>query len=156
MFCANCGAAEQSSESYCKQCGQWLTPTGVERVASPEEKMRTLSSFSGINAIMALVAAILLYAFHLGRDGVHWSVYLAAALCSVIAIHQTISFFFNWQLRQRLTKHRTGDASEVQAQGATPLPDAAAPNALPPARPAPLFGVTEDTTARLREPVPRK
>ena len=126
---------------------------GVKRVASPEEKMQTMGAFSGLNAIMALTAAVVLYAFHLGHEGVHWSVYMAAALCCAIAVHQTISFAFNRQLQRRLAARRAHDATRETAP--LKLPDAAPQNTLPPAAPSPFFSVTEATTNKLREPVPR-
>ena len=27
MFCSKCGAADQSADSYCKRCGEWLPDT---------------------------------------------------------------------------------------------------------------------------------
>jgi len=62
--------------------------------------------FSGVNALFALIAAISLYATYLGRPEAKWSVYVAAAFCMVIAVHQTISFFFNLDLRRKFKLDR--------------------------------------------------
>jgi hypothetical protein len=68
--------------------------------------MKAMLVFSGVNALFALIAAISLYATYLGRPEAKWSVYVAAAFCLVIAVHQTISFFFNLDLRRKFKLDR--------------------------------------------------
>ncbi len=153
MFCHNCGNPDQKSDAYCTRCGLWLHKTGksLNRTTSPEEKLRAMRSFSGINALMAALAATLLYVAHLGKGG-HWSVYVAASFCSVIAVHQAISFFFNLQIQRRLKQNREGKNL------AAPLYEPPVPQALPEARPLPFVqprSVTENTT-ELLEAVPRR
>lgn len=153
MFCPHCGASDQRAEAYCTRCGEWLLPVdGTQRrTSSPQEKMRVMVVFSGINAVMALCSAICLYAAHLGRPDVHWSVYMAAALCLVIGVHQTISFIFNWQIQSRIKQSR--EEPRETAQLASP----ATPPALPAARTLPFtspYSVTENTTDLL-DRVPR-
>jgi hypothetical protein len=154
MYCVNCGNPNQRPEAYCTRCGKWLTNSTDKdkRAPSPEERRQTLLAFSGINSVMALIAAILLYANHLGKSDAHWSVYVAAALCCAISIHQAISFCYNWHLQARLK----------QARQDTPVPGQIAaspgPPALPPAQPLPFAtpaqSVTENTT-ELLTPVDR-
>jgi hypothetical protein len=109
MFCSSCGAADQKPNAYCRRCGQWLIdPDSPRRHSShtPAERMKAMLVFSGVNALFALIAAISLYATYLGRPEARWSVYVAAAFCLVIAVHQTISFFFNLDLRRKFKLDR--------------------------------------------------
>src|SRR5215467_14793045 len=126
MFCPSCGAADQNPDAYCRRCGQWLIdPDSPRRHAShtPAERMKVLAVFSGVNALLALVAAISLYATYLGKPDAKWSVYTAASFCLVIAVHQTISFFFNMQLRRKFKGNRApGRAMESRADYTAALP----------------------------------
>lgn len=153
MFCQHCGNANQQPDSYCVRCGEWLAKmsTSPTRKSSPEEIMSSLRAFSGINALMALCAAFIIYFFHAG-NGAHWSIYVAGAFCCVIAVHQLLSFYWNHELQKRLKKRR-----EI-APAETPLYAPPAPQALPEAHPLPFVqprSVTEHTTDLL-EAIPRR
>lgn len=97
MFCPQCGASDQQSKSYCRRCGEWL----AEASTRPEQRMKVMMVFNGLNSVMALLSAIILYATYLGTPDAKWSIYVAAACCSVIAVHQAISFGFALDLRLR-------------------------------------------------------
>jgi hypothetical protein len=97
MFCPQCGAPDQNSKSYCRRCGEWL----AESSTKPEQRMKVMMVFNGLNSVMALLAAIVLYSTYLGTPEAKWSIYVAGALCSVIAVHQIISFGFALDLRLR-------------------------------------------------------
>jgi small-conductance mechanosensitive channel len=154
MFCSACGNADQRLGAFCTRCGARQSETGADdkRETTPNERLRITSTFSLANALMAAFAALLLYYFHWGETA-HWSIYVAAALCTVIAGHQAVSFYNNWQLRRRLAQaqERTHETGPLNA-----APDA---HALPPADTSrlvkPPASVTEHTT-QLLEPVPRK
>src|SRR5262249_36521276 len=107
MYCPSCGAADQKPDAYCRQCGLWLAdPTSSRRHKShtPSERMKVMAVFSGVNALFALISAIALYATYGGRPEAKWSVYVAANLCMVIAVHQTINFFFALGFRRKFKR----------------------------------------------------
>lgn len=104
MFCSNCGAAEQSAKTYCRQCGTWIG-TGP-----PEERLGVMILFNLLSAVFAAAAAVVLYLTNLGNPS-HWSVYVAATLCMNIAVYQILSFFFALNLRKRL---RQGKSSNLE------------------------------------------
>ena len=111
-----------------------------------------MAAFSAVNAALALFSSIALFATHLGRaDDAHWSVFVAAACCMVIAAHQTVSFVFNMQIQRRLKKARANNAEpRAVTSGDEPRALGAAD-----ARPfADVRSVTEGTT-ELLEPQPR-
>jgi hypothetical protein len=155
MFCPNCGAADQNSNAYCRRCGEWLADPKSTRshgAKTPEDRMKTILVFSGLNAVFALVSAIALYATYLGTPEAKWSVYLAGAFSLVIAVHQTVSFSFAFQLMQKLKRGRagTGRSLESKAEGDPVL--------LGSAETAPIINapsVTENTTDLL-ESSPRR
>jgi hypothetical protein len=106
MNCPHCGAAEQSAGAYCRRCGEWLSGRRSHGSGSPEERMTVMIVFSAISAVFALVSAIVLFATYLGRPEAKWSIYLASAMCLVIAVHQAISFGFALGLKVRRNRGR--------------------------------------------------
>jgi hypothetical protein len=110
MYCPACGAADQSSGSYCKRCGDWLAEKksfAGHGASRPEERMSSMIVFNGLSALLALFSAIILYATYLNTPEAKWSVYVAGACCFVIAIHQMISLAFALELKHRLKRGRT-------------------------------------------------
>jgi hypothetical protein len=97
MFCPQCGTPDQNSQTYCRRCGEWL----AESSSKPDQRMKVMMVFNGLNSLMALIAAIALYSTYIGMPEAKWSIYVAGALCSVIAVHQLISFIFALGLRRR-------------------------------------------------------
>ena len=97
MFCPYCGTPEQNPKSYCRRCGEWLAVSSTK----PDQRMKVMMVFNALNSFMALFAAVILYSTYLGTPEIKWSVYVGAALCSVIAVHQMISFAFALELRLR-------------------------------------------------------
>jgi|SRR5215813_1888726 len=115
MYCSTCGAANQSENSYCKRCGQWLPDIrGRSRVAfggeTPQQNVFTSLFMSALSTLAALFSAIALYATYLGAGDAKWSVYFAAAFCLCIAGWQASSFFITLKLRRRMANARNQSA----------------------------------------------
>lgn len=118
MFCPQCGAPDQKPKSYCRRCGEWLAESSIK----PEQRMKVMMVFNGANSLMALIAAIALYSTYLDTPEAKWSIYVAGAFCSVIAIHQMISFAFALELRLRSGRMKrdlsaTNDAANADPPG---------------------------------------
>lgn len=141
MFCPQCGASDQHSKSYCRRCGEWL----AEASTRPEQRLKVMMVFNGLNSLMALLSAIILYSTYLGTPEAKWSIYVAAACCSVIAVHQAISFGFALDLRLRSGRTR----NELSADPPRQLEGRDAGKVLN------LPSVTENTTKILEE-APRR
>ncbi len=101
MFCPNCGASDQTPKSYCRRCGKWLVDKAGRSSAKPEDRMKVMLVFNALSAFMAAFAAIVLYVTYLGTPEAKWSIYVAGAFCSVIAVHQAVSFTFALELKLR-------------------------------------------------------
>ena len=97
MFCPQCGAPDQNLKTYCRRCGEWL----AESSSKPEHRIKVITAFNALNSLMALTAAVILYSTYLGSPEAKWSIYVAGALCSVIAVHQLISLIFALGLKRR-------------------------------------------------------
>lgn len=161
MFCPRCGSENRLAEDYCTRCGDWLPDLDAQAhrhrrsPRTPEQKMRAMMVFSVVNAALALFSSIALYATYLGRKDAQWSVYIAAACCLVIAIHQMLSFVFNLQIQSRLKRARERGAESATLPSVPPrAPELQAADA------SQFVGVrgasvTEGTT-ELLETVPRR
>ena len=73
---------------------------------TPEQRMKVMIVFNALNSLMALFAAIALYSTYPGTPEIKWSIYVAGALCSAIAVHQMISFAFALELRLKSRRSR--------------------------------------------------
>ena len=148
MFCPTCGASDQTPKSYCRRCGEWLADRAGRSSARPEQRMNVMVVFNALSAFMALFAAIALYATYLGKPEAKWSIYVAGAFCSVIAVHQVISFGFALELRLRSRRGRkdlptTADSANAEPGGHL--------NGLNTGQILEIPTVTENTTELLQE-----
>ena len=143
MFCENCGAREQSSKSYCRQCGKWIGS------GPPEKRLIVMIIFNAISALFGAAAAIALFTTYLGTTTAKWSIYVAGTFCLIISVYQTLSFFFAVDLRRRLKPGQAGRIPTLQELDAT--------NELPPANTSHLVGVSSviENTTELLERKPR-
>lgn len=141
MFCPQCGAPDQNSKSYCRRCGEWLADSSTK----PEQRLKVMMVFNGLNSLMALASAIILYSTYLGTPEAKWSIYVAAACCSVIAVHQAIGFGFALDLRLRSWRLRKelpfSPSAEIEGRDTRQILN--------------LPSVTENTTEILQEAPPR-
>lgn len=162
MFCPKCGAAAQKENAYCKRCGVWLArvggPSYGRGAQTPEERLGTMLVFNAVSAVFGLFAALALALTYFGREGAKWSIYLAFAFCLVIAVHQTINFFFALELKRRLGRGRRAAAIDESAAPADDLLGAPTSPRLGAASPQsfiPVPSVTEETT-NLLDAVPHR
>jgi hypothetical protein len=119
VYCPNCGADNQTADSYCKRCGEWLTDFKKGSLASfggqtPQQNIFTGLFMSALSAVGALLSAIALYATYLGTDEAKWSVYLAGGFCVCIAGWQLSSFIVGLKLRSRLNHAQTRGEDKAQ------------------------------------------
>jgi len=154
MYCPNCGAADQKTNAYCRQCGDWLVDQKSARRHGnkPEDQMKVMLVFNGMSAVFALVSAIALYATYLNTPEAKWSIYMASTFCMIISVHQTVSFFFALGLRQKFKRGRGGSAITIR-------PKSESTGLLGSADTAPIIdapSVTEKTTELLDTPASKR
>lgn len=149
MNCPDCGAGDQIAESYCRQCGEWIGKRGGQLVNKPEDKMTSMVIFSAMSAVFALTSAIVLMATYFGTDEAKWSIYMANALCLVIAIHQSINFWYALEVKLRHRRARKGVGAPKIDRSTKQLE---APPQAQPFEFREVASVTEHTTDRLVAP----
>ncbi len=150
MNCTECGAGEQIAESYCRQCGEWLGKRVGNIASRPEDKLTSMVIFSAMSAVFALTSAIVLMATYFGTDEAKWSIYMVNAFCLVIAVHQSVNFWYALETKLRHRRARKGAGA--------PKIDRTTKELSPPPMAQPFElgsvpSVTEHTTDRLVVPV---
>lgn len=106
-----------------------------------------MAMFNAFSLFAALTSAIALYATYLGTDEAKWSVYVAAAFCLVIAVHQ--SFALGYAIELKLRHSRARNAPD---QGAAPeTPRQPEPRAL---SPVPDDGIAPSVTEHTTDLLP--
>ena len=159
MFCPSCGKPEQSPETYCRACGQYLKDPEAGAIAAfggrtPSQNVTAINVVSVIGAIASVVIGVLMY---LTRFSEPIILYLAAALLLCNAVWHVSNLVAGVKLRRRLTPRLSppsqpepvphqDELSSVETRDLLPVGD--------PAVPVPL-SVVEDTTTNLGDKVRR-
>ena len=158
MFCQKCGAADQSVDSYCKRCGEWLPDPeqigrrrGSIRSRTPEQRNRKMRFMEALGALFSLSAFLIIMGVLAGKLNKPMLV-LAADFCIVTLIFQIVSFLIGRTLQNRLKRART----EEHEAAALPKVEENAPQLNPADYSSfvPPASVTENTT-ELLETMPR-
>lgn len=110
MFCPNCGKAEQTINSYCRQCGRFLPDFDnlKKRETSPEEHFKVNIVLNIMSGVVSLTLAILLYSFFLGKENTPPIIYITAGFLTAMFAWQVQVFIRNLKLKnQLLNKNKT-------------------------------------------------
>lgn len=91
LFCSKCGAADQSRDSYCRQCGEWIAGPGRRRRSSREGRIRSIKTLQIISIALSFLAGAIIVGFLRGGDAE--MLHLAAICAFLVAIYQTVAFF---------------------------------------------------------------
>ncbi len=156
MFCPNCGKSDQTENTYCRSCGEFLPDlkNKHKKQHTPEDQFKMSLMFNVMSAMAAFSMAMMLYIFHSGRPNTHPSVYVAAALLIAISSWQIASFFNNRQLKKRFVRGKENSENEIETEefqmpkANQHLPEADFSNDVP-------ASVVENTTKKLKEKVKR-
>ena len=111
MFCPKCGAEDQSPESYCKRCGDWLpdinalTRPGLFRKRTREEKIRKMRVLEVVSAGLSLTSAAIVLSVLFGNTDVQL-LFLSVFCCVFVAIYQIVNFYLGQKLQQGIVQSR--------------------------------------------------
>lgn len=159
MFCPRCANADQSPDTYCRQCGMFLPDFDkLEKKPTPLEiHLKANMALSAMTAVVSATLAILLFKFFVfGQNSAPPLIYITAGFLVAMFFWQAQTF---WRtvLVKKLTK-KSQNEKKVPTD-TNPLNDAGRPNrlldqsdlndAVPPS-------IVEHTTKRLSEKIPRK
>ena len=157
MFCPKCGADDQSAESYCKRCGEWLPDLDalarprLFRKSTREQKIRKMRILEAISAGLSLTSAAIIISV-LAGGGETQLLILAVFCCFIVAAYQVVNFYLGHKLQQRVEQSRAEGTGEIKSGAAESV------RALETGDATPFVGgrsVVEGTT-KLLEPLPRK
>ncbi len=147
MFCPKCGKADQSPETYCRQCGVFLP--GISNAAKtpvkPEEHVRINLVFSILTMVACFTMAILLYSILAFRDDTHPLIYATAGLLTAMGFWHTQTLWRSILLRRHFQKNKQSRDAEIEGKSAGKLLDVPDFENMVPA------SVTDRTTKHLAE-----
>lgn len=152
MYCPNCGAAEQSVESFCRHCGLFLPDfrAATKSETPPEKHIQINSFFSLATAIVSFSLAIVLYVSLIGREGTPVIIYLVFGFLTAITVWQVQTFVRTRMLKKQFEKlkPRLEESDDSALEGRSSpgqLNEANYENVVP-------ASVTERTTRNLSAP----
>ncbi len=103
MFCPKCGKADQSAETYCRQCGTFLPDLSkpTKRESPPEENIKVNTVLSMMTVIVSFTLAILLYIFLGFRETTHPLIYVTAGLLLAMGAWHIQTFIRTRRLKRQ-------------------------------------------------------
>ena len=157
MFCPKCGAGDQTADSYCKRCGEWLPDMtalarpGLFRKRTREEKIRKMRILEAISAGLSLTSAAII--FSILATGRNTELLFLAAICGVVvAVYQVVNFYLGYNLQRRIDQSREDSTPQVSLPADNRLGQL---NSADTSQIAQMHSVVDNTT-ELLDPVPRK
>jgi hypothetical protein len=170
MFCPNCGKSEQSPESYCRSCGEFLTNFSgksylINKVLGGSTPETQVNVNLIINAVTAFVSSLLL-GFLNGYFDAQYErtgqsappiIYLVYIFLALVFVWQFVSFAINTRLKRKLSGRKKGGVSVEQSVDENALSSRSTQKSLPQADFENVVPATvvEDTT-RILDESPRK
>lgn len=162
MFCPNCGKADQTENSYCRSCGEFLPNLTKSKLPSfggdtPEEQIRTNLFLNLLSAFVSLALAVSLYVSFLGKDAPPL-IYLTSAFLLAMSGWQFSTCIINLKLRKNFKRRREIETPENESVRQTQFESAKTQELLNEADFTDVIPatVTENTTKHLHEKINRK
>jgi hypothetical protein len=161
MFCPNCGKSEQSPESYCRSCGEFLTDFSgksylINKVLGGSTPETQVNVNLTINVVTALISSLLL-GFLNGYFDAQYErtgqaappiIYLVYIFLALVSIWQFLSFLIGMRLKRKLGGRKKGGVSVDESADENALSSRSTQKSLPQADYENIVpaSVTEDTT----------
>jgi hypothetical protein len=170
MFCPSCGKGDQSPETYCRSCGEFLMDYSARSFllsklvggSTPETQVKVNLI---ISAVTALISALLLGFLNGYYDALYERtretpppiIYLVYLFLGLVMAWQLLSFVIGLRLKSKIGGRRKGLPADDPAAGPGALPPGTTRESLPPAdvKRAVSTSVTEEAT-RILDERPRK
>jgi hypothetical protein len=159
MFCPNCGKGEQSADSYCRNCGEFLTDFSgksylLNKILGGSTPATQVNVNLTISALTTIASSMLLGFLNGYYDSLYEKtgqdaptvIYLVYIFLGLVAAWQFLSVIINLRLKSKLGQRKQGvvdssvDESVLSSKSTQKsLPQADFDNIVPPS-------VTESTT----------
>jgi hypothetical protein len=152
MYCPKCGNADQTPESYCRQCGIFLPDLSKpgKTPVRPEEHVKANAVLSAMTIVTSFTLSILLYWRYLGQDGTPLIIYVTAGFLIAMGCWQIQTLWRTLLLRRHFDRNKRVDDEVIAIDTVTDkrLKEASFDDIVP-------ASVTERTTRHLQEQRPR-
>lgn len=149
MFCPNCGASEQKTDSYCRQCGEFLLGNDEKSPfvfggESPETQIKTSLFLNAAIGFLSFAMSIAIFAVFWNKPETYAVVYLGAILLHLIGFLQIINIIIGLKLKQRFERAKKSQLEKApDYKEPVGLPEADFANEVP-------ASVVEKTTRKLK------
>lgn len=170
MFCPSCGKSEQTPESYCRNCGEFLTDFSgksylLNKILGGSRPETQVNVNLTINLVTSIISALLLGFLNGFYDAQHARtgeaappvIYLVYIFLGLVSAWQFLSFLIGLKLKSKLSGKKKDVMPLETSAGETTLSSGSTQKSLPQADFENIVpsSVTEDTTKMLNK-VPRK
>jgi hypothetical protein len=155
MFCPKCGSADQTPESYCKRCGEWLPNVGasarglgIMRNRSREQKVRKMRILELVSAGLSITSVALIIAFLTG-SGARQLLNLAVLCGILVTLYQIFNFYLGTSIERKKQARDTHTTNPPDPQPSIAEPTAPSLPQADTMRFSDVSSVTEGTTRHL-------
>jgi hypothetical protein len=161
MFCPKCGKGEQTPDSYCRNCGEFLVDATNNAslmnrmlgISNPDKQIKFALT---INLVTAIVSGLLLFSLMGYFDGAYKVtgipapriIYLVYIFLGLVSVWQLLSFTVGASYRKKLSDRKKAAALSNNPGVRSSLPPADETNVV-------KTSITEQTTRNL-ENIPRR
>ena len=170
MFCPSCGTGEQTPDSYCRRCGEFLTDYSAKsyifnKLLGEGNPRKQVKLNLIMNSVTFLVSAFLLGFLNGHYDALHDRtgegpprvIYLVYVFLTLVTLWQLLGFIINRKLLKKLDAGGKGAQHHEPAAVKDSLPPRTTKRSLPQGGfgDSAVGSATEHTTRSLEE-VPRR
>lgn len=108
MFCPKCGNADQTPETYCRQCGVFLPDIdkAIKTETPPETHLRVNSVLNVFSIVVSLALAFTLYTMNIRLADSEVIIYIVAGFLLAMAIWQIHIAYRTSQLKKFIRKNK--------------------------------------------------
>jgi hypothetical protein len=121
MFCPKCGKSDQSPETYCRQCGNYLNDFDkpAKKTTTPEQHLTANTVLSLMTAITSLTLAIALYSIFLGKPDTPMIIYITAGFLTAMTAWQIQTVWRSILLRKHFKKQKPDTINQLSGSNET-------------------------------------
>lgn len=161
MFCPKCGKADQQTNAYCRNCGEFLPDFNSKKRAltiggdTPEEQIRDNLILNFLSGTVSFILAIVLYATFRRQPDVSPVIYMVAGFLLAMCGWQFSTFRVGLKLRKTFRKRIMIESETVSQTNQNAFESAKTQDLLPKADYSNIVpaSVTENTTKTLGEKI---
>lgn len=115
MFCPKCGKADQSSETYCRQCGVFLPDLSkpLKTGHTPQEHVTANIVLTSMTIVVSFTLTILLWVILGFRGNTHPLIYVTAGLLFAMGIWHIQTLLRMLMLRKHFKRSQRAQDREI-------------------------------------------